>query len=141
MAENKTKETDADVNTFLDTVTDDKRKQDAKAIVQIMKKATGFKPKMWGSAIIGFGSYHYVYESGREGDAPLVGFSPRKDAMALYLGGMGEQRDAMLKKLGKHKAGKGCVYVKSIEDINKEVLTQMVMMSVKHYQEKYPAPR
>ena len=101
-----------------------------------MKKASGFEPKMWGSAIIGFGSYHYKYESGREGDAPLVGFSPRKSEFALYIANF-DGKEELLKKFGKHKTAKSCVYIKKLEDIDVEVLKKMTAGSIKHYQAKY----
>ena len=97
-----------------------------------MKKQSGFDAKMWGPAIVGFGSYHYKYESGREGDAPLVAFSPRKAEISLYLSSSFDKRDELLAKLGKHKSAKACVYIKKLEDVDVKVLEKMVELSVKH---------
>jgi hypothetical protein len=130
-SDNKTTENTNSVIAFIKTVPDEQRQQDALTIIDLMKKQSGFEPKMWGSAIIGFGSYHYVYESGREGDAPLIGFSPRKNEFALYLGSEFEKREELLKEFGKHKAGKGCIYIKKIEDINQDVLKKMIANSLK----------
>jgi len=127
MAENKTKPTELSTAAFIDTITDETRRADAKAIIQLMQRATGEKPKMWGPAIVGFGSYHYVYESGREGDMPLTGFSPRKAATVLYgLLGSGES-EALLAELGKHTTGKGCLYIKKLADVDKKVLEALVV--------------
>ncbi len=125
--ENKTKPTKLKVAAFIAGITDQTRRADAKALVKLMQNATGEKPQMWGPSIIGFGSYHYRYESGREGDMPLVGFSPRKAATVLY--GMGEGK-ALLEKLGKHTTGKGCVYIKNLAEVDKQVLAAMVAKSV-----------
>jgi hypothetical protein len=122
MAENKTKATELSVAAFIDTLTDPARRADAKALVKLMQSAAGEKPKMWGPSIIGFGSHHYKYDSGREGDMPLVGFSPRKAATVLY--GMNASSDskALLAKLGKYTTGKGCLYIKKLADVDQEVL-------------------
>src|SRR4249919_4271129 len=109
MAENKTKATKVSVSAFVDAITDEGRRADAKALVKLMQKAAGEKPKMWGPSIIGFGSHHYVYDSGREGDMPLIGFSPRKAATVLYLAGLSDS-EALLAKLGMHTTGKACLY-------------------------------
>jgi Domain of unknown function (DU1801) len=131
MAGNKTKPTELSVAAFIETISDEARRSDAKALVELMQTATGEKPKMWGPSIIGFGSYHYTYESGREGDMPVVGFSPRKAATVLYgLIGSGDA-SAMLAKLGKHTTGKGCVYVKKLADVEQKVLKTMVSKSFK----------
>ncbi len=127
MAENKTKPTKLSVAAFINGLTDQARRADAKALVKLMQSASGEKPQMWGPSIIGFGSYHYRYDSGREGDMPLVGFSPRKAATVLY--GMGEGK-ALLAKLGKHTTGKGCVYIKKLADVDQQVLAAMVAKSV-----------
>jgi hypothetical protein len=136
MAKAKTTETTKSVASFVKTVEDKKRQNDCLAIIEIMKEQSGFEPKMWGPAIIGFGSYHYTYESGREGDAPLVGFSPRKAEFALYIANF-EGKEELLKKFGKHKTAKACVYIKQVEDIEVAILKKMVAGSVKHYQKKY----
>jgi hypothetical protein len=127
MAENKTKANNLSVAAFIDAISDESRRADAKAFVKLMQKAAGEKPKMWRSSIIGFGSHHYVYDSGREGDMPVVGFSPRKAATVLY--GLGDS-EAMLPKLGKHTRGKGCVYIKKLADVNQKVLEAMVAKAV-----------
>ncbi|GAB3955232.1 hypothetical protein GCM10028805_42200 [Spirosoma harenae] len=103
-----------------------------------MEKQTGFEPKMWGPAIIGFGSYHYKYDSGREGDAPLVGFSPRANAITLYLASSFAERDELVQKLGKHKTGKGCIYLKKLSDVDEDVLNQMIAKSVSYMKSLYP---
>lgn len=138
MAQNKTVETIESVANFLATVTDETKKQDCINIVTIMEKVTGFKAKMWGPSIIGFGSYHYKYESGREGDAPLVGFSPRKNEISLYLSSNFENRDTLLEKFGKHKSAKACIYIKKLADIDQEILKEMIALSVKHVKSMYP---
>jgi hypothetical protein len=127
MAGNKTKPTQLSVAAFIDALTDETRRADAKVLVKLMQKATGEKPKMWGPSIVGFGSYHYKYESGREGDAPLAGFSPRKAATVLY----GMTRSAvLLAQLGKHTTGKGCLYIKKLADVDQNILEALVLASV-----------
>src|SRR5947208_2159299 len=113
----KTTENSTSVLHFIQTVPDPQRQKDALAIIDIMSRQSGFQPKMWGSAIIGFGSYHYKYESGREGDAPLVGFSPRKSAFALYIANF-DRKDELLKLFGKYKRAKSCVYIQKMEDVD-----------------------
>jgi hypothetical protein len=127
MADNKTKPTKISVAAFIDSINEESRRADAKALVKLMQKAAGEKPKMWGPSIIGFGSYHYVYDSGREGDMPLIAFSPRKAATVLY--GL-SAAEALLPKLGKHTRGKGCVYIKKLADVDQKVLEAMVVKSV-----------
>jgi hypothetical protein len=127
MTENKTKATKVSVAEFIDAITDQSRRADAKALVKLMQKAAGEKPKMWGPSIIGFGSYHYTYDTGREGDMPVVAFSPRKAATVLY--GLSDA-EAMLPKLGKHTRGKGCVYIKKLADVDQKVLETMVAKAV-----------
>jgi len=126
MAENKTKPTKLSVAAFIDALTDPSRRADAKALVKVMQKAAGEKPKMWGPSIIGFGSHHYTYDSGREGDMPVVAFSPRKAATVLY----GLSDSSLLAKLGKHARGKGCLYIKKLADVDQKVLEAMVAKSV-----------
>ena len=135
---NQTVETNASVEDFINTVADSVKRADSFRIVELIKTHTGLKPKMWGPAIIGFGTYHYIYESGREGDAPLAGFSPRKEAITLYFSAEFEGREGLLKKLGKHKASKVCVYIKKLNDIDQEVLKKMITASMKHTQKQYP---
>lgn len=130
MAENKTKPTNVGVQAFLDACTDDTRRADATALARLMQKVTGIEPSMWGSSIVGFGSYHYVYASGREGDMPIVGFSPRKAANVLY-GTIGfKGAEALLTKLGKHTTGKGCLYIKKLTDVDLKVLETLVEKAV-----------
>jgi hypothetical protein len=127
----KTTENKTSVASFLKNFPAERQK-DAKIIIKMMEEASGFKAKMWGPAIIGFGSYHYVYESGHQGDAPLVAFSPRKTEFALYLSSQFDGRNALLKKFGKYKASKACLYIKKIEDIDKGIFGQMITNSLKH---------
>ncbi|MEP7237365.1 MAG: DUF1801 domain-containing protein [Ferruginibacter sp.] len=133
----KTKENTGSVKDFIKTIPDEQRQKDALVIVDIMEKQSGFPAKMWGPAIIGFGSYHYVYESGHEGDAPLVGFSPRKTEFALYLSSAFDKRAELLQKFGKHKTAKACVYIKNIEDIDVAVFKKMITASLKYMKAKY----
>jgi hypothetical protein len=130
MAENKTKPTSFSVAAFLDACTDEDRRADAKALAKLMQKITGNPPSMWGPSIVGFGSYHYTYESGRAGDMPIVGFSPRKAANVLYgtIGFGGDE--ALLAKLGKHTTGKGCLYIKKLADVDMKVLETLVEKAV-----------
>jgi Domain of unknown function (DU1801) len=127
MAENKTKPTSVSVAAFVDALANDIRKSDAKSLIKLMQSATGEKPRMWGPSIIGFGSYHYRYDSGREGDSLIVGFSPRKAELVLY-GVTGALEAApLLTKLGKHSMGKGCLYIKKLEDVDTTVLKEMIV--------------
>jgi hypothetical protein len=129
MANNKTKPTKSSVAAFIDAITDPAKRADAKALVRLMQNAAGEKPKMWGSSIIGFGSYHR-YDSGREGDMPLIGFSPRKAATVLYNMICSSDSKALLAKLGKHTTGKGCLYIKKLADVDQQVLEAMVVKSL-----------
>lgn len=126
MAKNKTTETQNNVSEYLAAISDEKKRNDCKVIIDIMTQQSGFDPKMWGTSIVGFGSYHYKYESGHEGDAPLIGFSSRANAITLYLGSSFHERDELLSKFGKHKVGKGCIYINRLDDIDENVLTQMI---------------
>lgn len=138
MASNKTMPTKASVDDFISKVKDDEKRQDSKELIKMLKKQSGFEPEMWGPGIVGFGSYHYKYESGREGDSVLVGFSPRVSALTLYLSANFENRGALLEKLGKHKTGKSCIYIKKLTDIDKDVLMEMVKNHLKYMKETYP---
>lgn len=130
MAENQTKPTTISVAAFLDGCKDEVGRADAKALAMLMQRVTGSEPCMWGPSIVGFGSYHYIYESGREGDMPIVGFSPRKAANVLY-GTIGfSGADALLAKLGKHTTGKGCLYIKKLADVDMKVLEKLVKTAV-----------
>ncbi|HTQ12865.1 MAG TPA: DUF1801 domain-containing protein [Rhizomicrobium sp.] len=126
MAANKTKATQASVADFLAAIPDEARRKDARLLTRMMQKATGEKPRMWGPSIVGFGSYRYVYESGREGDMPLVGFSPRKPAHVLYVRAGSGHLDKLLPKLGRHTTGKGCLYVKRLGDVDLQILERLI---------------
>jgi Domain of unknown function (DU1801) len=128
MAENKTKPTGASVAAYLAAIEDDTRREDCKALSALMTKATKQKPKMWGPGIVGFGSYHYKYASGHEGDSCLTGFASRKSDITVYVGSF-PGRDQMLAKLGKHKVGGGCLYVKKLGDVDLKVLEKLVVAS------------
>ena len=131
MAELQTKLNDASVENFLNKVEDDQKRKDCFEIVEMMKQVTKEQPKMWGPAIIGFGSYHYKYESGREGDMMQIGFSPRKQNITLYVG-LGEDiENPLLKKLGKYTTGKGCLYIKKLADVDNKVLQELIKESFK----------
>jgi len=130
MPENKTKATKESVSAFIDALPDQAKRADAKALVKLLQSATGEKPKMWGPSIIGFGSYHYTYDSGREGDMPVIGFSPRKAASVLYNALAFKGADGLLAKLGKHTTGKGCLYIKKLADVDTKVLEVLVTKSV-----------
>jgi hypothetical protein len=138
MADNKTKPTQVSVAAFIDALTDENRRADAKALVKLMQSATGEKPKMWGPSIVGFGTHHYRYESGREGDMPLVGFSPRKAAAVLYGVTGFSDSEALLAKLGKHTTGKGCLYIKKLTDVDRKVLEALVVKSVAAKRARHP---
>jgi hypothetical protein len=130
MAENKTKPTKLGVTAFIDALTDPARRADAKALVKLMQSVAGEKPKMWGPSIIGFGSCHYRYETGREGDMPVIAFSPRKAATVLYGVTGFSDAAALLAKLGKHTTGKGCLYIKKLADVDQQVLEALVAKSL-----------
>ncbi len=130
MAENKTKPTEVSVAAYIEAITDETKRAEAKALVKLMQKASGEKPKMWGPSIVGFGSIHYKYESGREGDMPMIGFSPRKAASVLY-GTIGfDGAEKQLAKLGKHTTGKGCLYIKKLSDVDQKVLETLMVKSL-----------
>jgi hypothetical protein len=139
MAKNKTTETTYSITNFINTIDNEAKRKDAFELLEIMQEATGLEPKIWGSSIIGFGSYHYKYDSGHEGDAPLAGFSPRKDAISLYLSSSFENKEELFSKFGKHKAGKGCIYIKKLTDVDVEILKIMISTSVKEIQKLYPS--
>ena len=137
MAELKTKQTDESVEAFLNGIADEQRRADCYTILKLMQQVTKAKPKMWGSSIVGFGSYHYKYASGREGDWMLVAFSPRKQNLTLYITGGLDNYAPLLKKLGKHKTGKGCLYINSLEDIDLKALKELVKQSVAQMRQRY----
>jgi hypothetical protein len=130
MPENKTKPSQLSVAAFIGALPDPIKRADAKALVKLMQSAASEKPKIWGPSIIGFGSYHYRYESGREGDMPLIGFSPRKAATVLYNLLGSSDSAALLAKLGKHTTGKGCLYIKMLSDVDQQVLQALAAKSV-----------
>lgn len=138
MYELKTKETENSVIEFIETVDNLKKREDAYKLLDIFSETTGFPAKMWGPSIIGFGSYHYKYATGHEGDAPLVGFSPRKAKISLYFATGDSRREALLQEFGKHTAGKACVYINKVDDIRIDVLQQLIRESVQFLQETYP---
>lgn len=137
MAEAKTKQTEASVTAYLDAVADEQRRKDCYAVVELMKKATKAEPKMWGPSIIGFGSYHYKYASGHEGDSCMVGFASRKEALVLYLMGRDEKFEELLGQLGKYKSGKGCLYIKKLADIDIKVLQALINISIAYVKAHY----
>lgn len=138
MAENKTKENDASVQEFLEKVEPEKKKDDALAILELMQEVTGAEPKMWGASIVGFGSYHYKYESGREGDFCRMAFSPRKRNISLYvMDGLHNYED-LLDSLGKHKIGKSCLYINKLADVDQDVLRELLERSIANMKELYP---
>jgi len=139
MAKNKTIETAESVTDFINAVENEVKRNDAFELLKIMQETSGFEPKMWGPSIIGFGSYHYKYDSGHEGDAPLAGFSPRKTAMTVYFYLPEEEREKLLPKLGKHTASKACIYIKKLADVDKEILKEIILLSIQYTQKLYPS--
>jgi hypothetical protein len=139
MAENKTKPTDASVQTYLAAIKDDVRRKDCETLAKLMTSATGYPPAMWGASIVGFGSYHYIYESGREGDSCLVGFSSRKSEISIYGLRSAINAERNFAKLGKHKGGKGCVYVKSLADVDLKVLAQLIASAAAEKKHQHPS--
>ena len=139
MADLKTKQTGVSVEAYLETIADHRRRADCAKLAELLAEWTGCEPQMWGPSIVGFGSYHYKYESGHEGEACLVGFSSRKPEIVVYIADDFETRRSLLKKLGKHRAGKVCVYFKHLADIDVEVLSELVTTSVAVTRERYPS--
>lgn len=137
-AEARTKPTAVSVADFIAAVEDPRRRADAEAACALLAEATGEPATMWGPSIVGFGAYHYRYASGHEGDAPLVGFSPRKANLVFYLSGCDEGRGDLLARLGKHKAGKGCVYVNRLSDVDLAVLKDMAVATADQQRARYP---
>jgi hypothetical protein len=130
MSANKTQKTTASVVDFLNNLSDEKKRQDSFTLLELMKQVSGFEPKMWGPSIIGFGDRHYKYESGREGDTILVGFSPRKQNLTLYITGGFPKHADLLGQLGKYKTGKGCLYINKLSDVDLDILKEMISQSV-----------
>ena len=139
MTELKTKVTDANVHDFINTFADtEQKRQDSFELLKLMEKVTGYQPKMWGPSIIGFGSYHYKSDrSSQQGDWPLIGFSPRKAAISLYVYSGGEEQRQLLENLGKFKMGKACIYVKKLSDIDQKELTKLIKGTIKFLKTKY----
>jgi hypothetical protein len=137
MAENKTKPTQASVDGYIAAIDDESRRKDCTALTKLMTKATKQKPKMWGTSIVGFGSYHYKYESGREGDSCLTGFSSRKGDISIYLTASFPGHDELLARLGKHKMAKACLYIRKLSDVDSKVLEQLVAGSVAEVKRRY----
>lgn len=132
MAENKTKPTKASVTAFLASVENERRRADARIVCDLMKEVTGEKPRMWGDAMVGFGTYGYKYASGREGEWFVTGFAPRKANLVLYIMSGFKGHNALMKKLGKHKTGSSCLYINKLEDVDMKVLRELVRRSVEH---------
>ncbi|NAS12960.1 DUF1801 domain-containing protein [Poritiphilus flavus] len=137
MAQNKTIPNNASVTAFLEAVEDPQKKEDSYKLLELMKKITGKEAVMWGPSIVGFGSYHYKYDSGREGDMLLTGFSPRKQNLTMYIMSGFNRYDYLMEKLGKYKTGKSCLYVKKLADVDLEVLTELITTSYEYYDKKY----
>lgn len=137
MSELKTRKNDASVLDFLKAVQHEKRRRDSLRMLEIMKEVTGEEAVMWGPSIVGFGSYHYVYKSGREGDWMLTGFSPRKQALTLYIMSGFDRFDELMEKLGTFTTGKSCLYVKNLEDIDESVLRELIQASIEHVKTIY----
>ena len=133
MAELKTKPTGRSVKKFLDGIRDKARREDCYTILRLMKRATRAEPKMWGPSIVGFGTYHYKYASGREGDWPVAGFSPRKQSLTLYLISCEGRHSALLRKLGKHKTSKACLYIQRLAEVDLRVLAELINQSVRDF--------
>ena len=137
MAELKTKKNKKSVSAFLKSIADDRKPKDAETLMKMMKRITKETPTMWGDSIVGFGSYHYVYDSGREGDWFVAGFAPRKRNLTLYVMSGFKRHDPLMKKLGKYKTGMSCLYITKLDDIDMDVLEDLVKESVKHMRKAY----
>ena len=139
MAQLKTQPNDQKVEDYLNTIEPQQKREDCFAILKLMQEVTGEPPKMWGSSIVGFGQYHYKYESGREGDWFVTGFAARKKSLTLYIMAGFDDYDELMNKLGKHSTGKSCLYIKKLEDVDQNVLRELVKQSVDYMAEMYPA--
>lgn len=139
MSDLKTKPTAASVNAFIEAIDDERKREDARTIAEMMAEVTGAPPKMWGSSIVGFGSYHYRYASGREGDFMETGFSPRKRALTLYIMAGFSDYEGLLARLGKFSIGKSCLYIKRLADVDETVLRELLERSVAYIRDKYPS--
>lgn len=138
MSDPKTTPNDASVTGFLRAVAHPQRRADSFQLLELLKEITGEQPQMWGSSIVGFGSYHYQYASGREGDWPIVGFSPRKQNLTLYIMNGFDRYESLLARLGKHKTGKSCLYLNKLEDVDLQLLRELIQESVAYMKNKYP---
>ncbi|MGZ8999356.1 MAG: DUF1801 domain-containing protein [Allosphingosinicella sp.] len=138
MAENKATQTRVDPGAFLDSVADPQRQADAKEVCAMMERLSGHKPAMWGSSIVGFGSYHYKYDSGREGDMARISFSPRAKELVLYLMGGFPRHQELMDRLGKYRTGQACLYIKSLDQVDRGVLEQLIVGTLAYMEEKYP---
>ena len=136
-AKNKTVETSNSVEEFLGSITDDQKQKDARKMVSMMQKMSGVNPKMWGSSIVGFGNYHYKYDSGREGDFMKIGFSSRAQNLTLYIMPGFDRYDDLMQQLGKYKTGKSCLYIKKLEDVDWDILEELVRLSYQYMTDKY----
>ena len=137
MAQNKTQPTTQKVSTFINSIEDVEKRADCKVLMKIMREITGNRATMWGPSIVGFGKYHYKYASGREGDFFLTGFSPRKQALSIYVISGFKPHAKLMEKLGKYKTGKSCLYVKKLDDLNRTALAQLIKKSVAYIRKKY----
>jgi hypothetical protein len=135
MTQPKTQKTDASVEEFINSVTNEKKREDSFAILDLMREVTGEEPSMWGTSIVGFGAYRYKYASGREGEWPAVGFSPRKQNLTLYIMTGFDEYESLLSDLGKHKTGKACLYINKLKDVDQKVLRELIERSVKDMSE------
>ncbi|HVJ89872.1 MAG TPA: DUF1801 domain-containing protein [Labilithrix sp.] len=134
----KTKPTGVSVDDFIAAIDDERKRDDSRELIAMMQRITGEKPYMWGPSIVGFGNYHYRYESGHEGDAPVAAFSPRKPNLVVYITSDAPEHEELLSRLGKHKNSKGCLYIKRLSDIDMQVLEEMVKQSMDYVRNKYP---
>ncbi len=141
MAELKTQRNDGDVQAFLQSITHEKRREDSLAMLEIMQAITGEPPKMWGNSIVGFGDYHYKYESGREGDFFITGFSPRKQSLTLYIMAGFDRYNDLMARLGQYKTGKSCLYINRLEDVDPDVLKELIRESVQYMIKRYHFPK
>ena len=138
MGENKTRPTGADVGAFLDAVPDPQRQEDGKKLRAMMERLSGEPAYMYGPTIVGFGTYRYQYESGREGEAPRIGFSPRTKELVLYLSDDYSRHQKLMDRLGRYRTGKSCLYIKRLGDVDEQVLEQLTAAALEHMREKYP---
>ena len=138
MAENKTKKTEQSPQNYIENISDDARRADCQTILEMMAEISGWEPKMWGASIVGFGEYHYRYDSGREGDALRIGFSNRAQNISVYIMPGYQDFEDELARLGKHKKGKACLYIKRLSDVDKAVLREIIIKGLRLMEEKYP---